>query len=109
MADSIPTRMRLTSADKQALLDYWRFYEPIADDINKELQQSLLELPEWAPVMRAMTPEQNAQQQAHSLALQRGAIVDGNWAPYLQDLNTQGATYARMGISFVAWYDIIGI
>jgi rsbT co-antagonist protein RsbR len=109
MADSIPTRMRLTAQDKQALLEYWRFYEPIAGEINKELQRSLLELPEWAPLIRAITPAQEAAQQARSLAAQRAAIVDGNWAPYLQDLHTQGAQYARMGVSFVAWYDIIGI
>jgi rsbT co-antagonist protein RsbR len=109
MADSIPTRLRLTAADKQALLDYWRFYEPIAAEINEDLRKSLLELPEWAPMIRAVTPQQSAEQDAKNQALQRAAIVDGNWAPYLHDLNVQGAQYARAGISFVAWYDIIAI
>ena len=40
---------------------------------------------------------------------QRLAAVDGNWAPYLEDLRQQGTTYAMMGVSFVAWYDIIAI
>lgn len=109
MADSIPTRLRLTAEDKQSLLEYWRFYEPIAGEINEELQKSLLALPEWAPIVRAIPPQQSAEQNARGLALQRAAIVDGNWGPYLHDLSVQGSTYARMGISFIAWYDIIAI
>lgn len=109
MADSISTRLRLTADDKQALLEYWRFYEPLAAQINEELQHSLLALPEWAPIVRALSPQQSAEQNARSLALQRAAVVDGNWGPYLHDLSVQGATYARMGISFIAWYDVIAI
>ncbi|MGE5186615.1 MAG: STAS domain-containing protein [Acidobacteriota bacterium] len=106
---TIPTRLRLTGADKEALLAYWRFYEPIAAQISSELRESLRELPEWSALMRAMTPAQIADNDRKSLALQRQAIVDNNWAPYLQELSTQGAQYARMGISFLAWYDIIAI
>jgi rsbT co-antagonist protein RsbR len=109
MAESIPTRMRLTSGDKEALKAYWSFYEPLAGEINDDLRKSLLELPEWAPIIRGMTPQQSAADQVRSVGLQRQAIVDGNWAPYLQDLNAQGAQYARMGISFIAWYDVIAI
>jgi len=109
MVESIPTRMRLTAGDKDALLAYWRFYEPLANDVNDDLRQSLAELPEWAPLVRATSDAQNAQQQARSLALQRSAIIDGNWAPFLEDLSAQGAGYARTGISFIAWYDVIAI
>ncbi len=106
---TLPTRIRLTSEDKASLADYWAFYEPIAPDINAELRASLLQLPEWAPLIRAMTPQQEAEQSARSLQQQRTALRDGNWAPYLEDLRVQGVTYAKMGISFIAWYDIIAI
>ncbi len=106
---TLPTRIRLTSEDKASLADYWAFYEPIAPDINAELRASLLQLPEWAPLIRAMTPQQEAEQSARSLQQQRTALRDGNWAPYLEDLRVQGVNYAKMGISFIAWYDIIAI
>ena len=60
MADSIPTRMRLSASDKEALLEYWRFIEPIANDVNEDLRRSLLDLPEWAPLVHAMSPERDA-------------------------------------------------
>jgi rsbT co-antagonist protein RsbR len=101
--------MRLTSEDKAAMADYWAFFEPIADAVNAELRESLLALPEWAPIMRAIPEAQMAAQNKQSLVRQRQAIVDNNWGPYLEDTRAQGTQYARAGVSFVAWYDIIAI
>ncbi len=106
---TLPTRIRLTGDDKVALAEYWAFFEPLAGEINRELKESLLQLPEWAPVIRALSPAQEAEQNARSLEMQRTAFRDGNWAPYLEDLRAQGAVYAKMGVSFIAWYDIIAI
>jgi len=106
---AIPTRLRLTASDKAAMAVYWEFYEPIAEEVDKELRESLLELPEWAPMIKAMSEEQMTAQNKASLDKQRRAIVDGDWAPYLEDTRAQGTQYARAGVSFVAWYDIIAI
>ncbi len=106
---AIPTRLRLTSEDKAAMAEYWRFFEPLAEEINAELRESLLELPEWAPLIKGMSEEQLRAQNKLSMERQRTAIVDGNWAPYLEDTRAQGTQYARAGVSFVAWYDIIAI
>ena len=91
------------------MAEYWRFFEPLADEINAELRESLLALPEWAPIIQSMSPEQMQAQNKASMERQRQAIVDGNWAPYLEDTRNQGTQYARSGVSFVAWYDIIAI
>ena len=106
---TIPTRLRLTAEDKAALAAYWAFYEPIAVEVDRDLRRSLAALPEWAPLIKAVTEEQAAVQGRESLARQRKALVDGDWAPYLEDVRTQGVQYARAGVSFVAWYDIIAI
>lgn len=106
---AIPTRLRLTSEDKAAMAEYWRFFEPLADEINAELRESLLELPEWAPLIKGMSEEQLRTQNKQSMDRQRKAIVEGNWAPYLEDTRAQGTQYAQAGVSFVAWYDIIAI
>lgn len=105
----LPTRIRITAEDKAALAAYWRFFEPIAVEINHELRESLAQLPEWAPIIRGMNPAQAAQQERESRERQRLALIDGNWAPYLEDLRTQGVIYANMGVSFIAWYDVIAI
>jgi rsbT co-antagonist protein RsbR len=101
--------MRITAEDKVALAAYWKFFEPHAPKINDALRSSLMQLPEWAPILKSQTPSQLEQQERESRERQRGAFVDGNWAPYLDDLRKQGIAYANLGVSFVAWYDIIAI
>lgn len=101
--------MRITADDKAALAAYWQFFEPIAEQVNQELRDSLTQLPEWAPIVRGMSPAQAAQQEREGRERQRLALIEGNWAPYLEDLRTQGVTYANMGVTFIAWYDIIAI
>jgi rsbT co-antagonist protein RsbR len=91
------------------MADYWRFFEPLADEINAELRESLLALPEWAPLIKGMSEQTLQAQNKASMERQRQAIVDGNWTPYLEDTRAQGTQYARAGVSFVAWYDIIAI
>lgn len=101
--------MRLTADDKAALAEYWKFYEPLSDAISKELRESLMKIPEWVPILKMIPPEQEAANAARSRELQRTAMLEGNWAPYLDDLRVQGINYAKMGISFIAWYDVIAI
>ena len=101
--------MRITADDKVAFAEYWKFYQPIAAKISEELRESLLRLPECAPIVRAMPPEVMAKQELEGRERQRQAFIEGNWAPYLEDLRKQGIQYAKLGVSFVAWYDIIAI
>src|SRR5688572_29832554 len=106
---ALPTRMRITAEDKVALAAYWKFFEPLAPKINDALRASLMQLPEWAPILKSQTPSQIEQQERESRERQRGAFLDGEWVPYLDDLRKQGIAYANLGVSFVAWYDIIAI
>jgi anti-anti-sigma regulatory factor len=109
VANVLPTRLRLTADDKVAIKAYWEFFEPRFSEVSDKLRASLLELPEWAPLIRAIPPAQLDKQNEEGRVRQRLAAIDGNWTPYLEDLRQQGTNYATMGVSFVAWYDIIAI
>jgi rsbT co-antagonist protein RsbR len=102
-----PRIPKLTESDKQVLRDYWQFYEPLAPQIQQDLRTAAGAMPEWAPIMRAMSQKQLDESDKRSLALQRAALVDGQWEPYLTDLQTQGGQYALAGITFTAWFEII--
>ena len=109
MPNTLTSRLRLTPEDKKAIKEYWEFFEPISEPINKELRDALLEQPEWAPIIRAMTPEQIEKSNRESRERQHLAAIDGNWAPYLEDTRQQGINYAKMGVSFIAWFDVIAM
>ena len=104
MPISIP---QLTAEQSAALREYWRFYEPLIDQIQRALDPAVNAMPAFADVVKRMTPSQRADSSKRTRELQRAAIVDGVWEPYLADLEQQGAGYARMGIPFRAWFELI--
>jgi rsbT co-antagonist protein RsbR len=93
--------------EKQCLRDFWLFYEPHAAAIQDELMLACQDMPEWGPIIRAMTPEQMAEQHRRGLGLQRAALLEDNWQPYLEDLTQQGTQYANAGASFASWFAIL--
>jgi rsbT co-antagonist protein RsbR len=98
---------QLDADSRAAIREYWLFYEPLAAGINDELMRVVERMPAFGPVLRAMTPAQQKQQNERSLAMQRAAIMEDKWVPYLADLRQQGLQYANMGIAFASWFEII--
>lgn len=97
----------LSEKERAQLLDFWAPYDAHRDDIQRELRDVAAKMPAFAHIVAAMTPEIEAQQNARSRELQQKAIVDGDWASYTEDLHAQGATYAKMGVPFSSWYELI--
>src|SRR5256885_13281583 len=59
--------------------------------------------------MQSIPEELLEQQGRRSQELLRGALLEGDWDPYLADLLEQGAGYARMGLSFVSWFRALSV
>lgn len=95
--------------EQAALLQFWTFFELHAEAIQAEALEALSKQPEWAPLLRSMGPEALQQNHLRSMANQRAAIVDGNWRPYLTELQTQGALYAKGGVKFASWFQVIAL
>jgi rsbT co-antagonist protein RsbR len=96
------------SEDRGGLRDFWTVYDTDYEQISAELTVSLARHPEIGPLIAQMSPEQRAEQDKVSREQMRKLIFEGVWEPYLDNLRTQGATYARGGLSFSTWYAIIG-
>lgn len=107
MGESLDRTLR--ARDKENMRAYWAFYEPHYATINEELVTALRDDPVWKPIIEAMTPEIREAQNKRSLELQRAAIMHDQWDAYLADSRMQGAMYAKMGIPFSAWFDILAL
>ncbi len=108
MTAPVPLRApALTADEKAALREFWLFYEPHAAPIQEEILRACETMPQWGPILKAMTPAQLAEQNQRSLDLQRAALLDGRWEPYLADLHQQGMAYAQVGASFASWFEIL--
>ena len=86
---------------------YWTVQEHHEQELTEQILEACLRIPDFVPVIKAMSPEAMAKQQAESRERSRKAFIEGEWEPYLLELRNQGEAYAKMGISFGAWVELI--
>ncbi|MBA3463587.1 MAG: EAL domain-containing protein [Deltaproteobacteria bacterium] len=98
---------KLNPEDREALQEYWRFYEPRSAVISKDVRRRAADLPEWKPILETLSSDQIDERERRSQQLQRNAIVEDRWDPYLEDLRAQGIQYAEAGVSYSGWFDLI--
>ncbi len=91
-------------ADREALRDLWDVYDGAYEAISAEAEHALADDPEFAPLLASMPREELDRQSARSREMLARAMVDGEWTAYLADLREQGASYARMGLTFPSWF-----
>src|SRR5581483_71384 len=90
----------------EALHDFWSIYDAHYDSIFAETLRAVEAHAEFGPLMRAMPREQLVAESQRSRERMRRAIA-GDRADYEAALRAQGATYARLGVSFGGWYDLM--
>lgn len=95
-------------ADQRALKDYWSVYEAHFDEVEAGLMRMLANDPDFGSILKMTPPEVQEENSKKSRNLMRGAIFDNDWEPYWSDLRAQGEIYARMGLSFRAWFKVLG-
>ena len=97
----------LTPEEQKGLQDYWTVYEAHRTEVRDELFRSMLRRPELEASLHAEASLQSTKEQRAFIDVQRRAIFDGQWGPYLESLKVQGRHYARAGLSFHAWFEIV--
>ena len=108
VADNQVLSLHPQPADQRALKDYWAVYEDHFDDIQAGIVRELSGDPDFAAILKMTPPDVQEQNSQKSRTMMRRAIVDGDWEPYWADMRQQGAVYAKMGLSFRAWFKAVG-
>ncbi len=91
---------KLTPEEQQGLKDYWRVFEAHRTEITEDLIGSIRQHPEFQAILQA-------EEDRHAMELQRRAVYEGDWGPYLESLQAQGRHYAQAGLDFYAWFERI--
>ncbi len=98
---------RLTPEEQKGLEDYWGVYEAHRSEVRAQLAQGIEQHPEITSILQLEPAGQSAERERRSLELQRRAVFNGEWDPYLKSLRAQGQHYARLGLSFRAWFEVV--
>jgi PAS domain S-box-containing protein len=88
------------------LPDFWRVYDANYDAVNESTLTLAREDPQFGPIIRGLTPDQLTEQQRDSRARMQRAIA-GDWTDYDANLQAQGVMYAKLGVSYTAWYRLV--
>ena len=98
---------KFTPEEKQGLQDYWNLYEKHREEINAQLVEMALHHPEFKSILQSTAAQPTPEEQARNREIQKNAIFQDDWEPYLKNLQRQGMGYAHAGLSFHAWFEIV--
>jgi len=98
----------LTLDEKEGLQDYWNLYEEHRDQITAQILQMASQHPEFKFSLQNPSARPTPEEQARNQEIQRNAIFHDDWEPYLKNLQRQGMQYAQAGLSFPAWFELVG-
>ena len=109
MNASLPkiTIPHFTAEEKQGLQDYWNLYEKHREEINAKLLEMATHHPEFKFILQNTAAQPTPEEQARNREIQKEAIFQEHWEPYLKNLQRQGMIYAQAGLSFHAWFEIV--
>lgn len=95
-----------TAQERAGFADFWREHQAILEEINADVMESAKAIPAFETILRTTPPDVLAKQSEAGNELARKALLDGEWGPYLENLRTQGATYAALGVPFRSWLEL---
>ena len=84
-----------------------RFIEPRRAEIAARTRALAAASESWSPIVRQLSADEATRSEELSHALQFDAVFHGRWEPYLDSLRRQGEHYARAGVSFSAWFELL--
>jgi len=97
----------LSKKEKQEMIAYYTVYEKYAEEFSKKATADLKDHPVFGKLIRDIPKEVAVENDKLSRVLQKGAIINDNWQPYTEYQIKQGIVYAKMGLDFKSWYEVV--
>src|ERR1035437_151163 len=99
----------LSESEKKEIIAYFTVYEKYADEFSKQATEELKEHPIFGKLIKDTPKEVSEASNKISKKLQKDAIINNNWLPYIEYQVEQGIIYAKMGLDFRSWYEVVGL
>lgn len=100
----------LSSLNKDELDDmriYFSFYEKREKDINEWMERDLKDHPVFGMLLSNMPKNSLEAIRRTAIELQYNALFNNDWQPYIESQVNLGKNYARQGVEFYMWYELI--
>lgn len=105
LLDNLLVSLKLDEIEDMKVFD--SFHQKIEKKLNIEIRKDLKKSQVFRNEKFNMPKEIKEGQFQVSRQLQHDAICNANWWPYLEHQINQGITYARLGVAFYKWHDVV--
>jgi signal transduction histidine kinase len=95
--------------EKKDIELYYTFSKEVEKQIQAQSRDELDRHRIIGPLIKSIPAEVQETSNKISDTLQRAAIFEDKWQPYIHHLMIQGVQYAHMGLDFKTWYDLVAI
>ncbi len=102
-------RPSFSKDDIAEMMLYFELSLKYNDVMNEQITEELKDHPVFAPIIAMQTPEMQKARNEMTQMLTRNALEKGEWDPYISDLIMQGVMYAKRGMSFQSWYEVVAM
>lgn len=97
----------LSEKEKQEMLSYFTVYEKYEVELARKGAEDLKDHPAYGKFILEIPMEVTALKTEITNKLKRDAILHNNWRPYVEYQVQQGILYAKMGLDFKSWYEVV--
>lgn len=103
-----PRRVVLSAAEQAGLERFLEAFVARHEEIDAATLAAASKIPALASLVDERSEEERALEAGRSRARLEAAIRDGEWASYLEHTGHEGMIYARRGIPFASWIELVG-
>jgi signal transduction histidine kinase len=99
----------LNETEKSEMLAYHVASVKYTKELQEVFIKDMSDHPVWGPLIKSIPKDISEAKNKISQELQHKAIVEGEWLPYIEYQIQEGITYAKMGLNFRMWYELISL
>ena len=99
----------VTENEREQMRQYFSYYLDHFKEFNDWAEEELKDHSVFGKILKEIPKQFREEQNKISVELQKNAILKDDWSPYSQHLITQGIAYAKMGLEFHAWYEVVNL
>ncbi len=95
---------QLSDSDRRELAEFWSVAEANRARIDERVRAVARSIPAFASLL---SEQSDAELRDTTRELERAALCDGEWEPYIEHLRELGVRYAQLGIELRDWFSLL--
>ncbi|MEX2593987.1 MAG: PAS domain S-box protein [Anditalea sp.] len=101
--------LSLKDDEREDMKAFHSFFQSVEEEFNERLEKKLHDHPAFHRSFKEISQTFQKEQRRIALEIQYEAVFNNNWEPYIEDQTNQGIRFAKMGMDFFIWYDMIAM